>query len=40
MWAWSEDESAFAQYGGLNPFAAAVLAKLAIHIGLGSKEPA
>ena len=36
MWAWFEDECAFAKYRGLNPLAAAVLAELAIHIDLGS----
>jgi len=30
-----EDECAFAKYRGLNPFAAAILAKLTIHIDLG-----
>lgn len=36
MWAWFEYECASAKYRGLNPFAAATLAKLASHIDLGS----
>ncbi len=38
MWTWFEDEYAFAKYHDLNPFAAAILAELAIHNDRGSRK--